>query len=174
MDIQEAFDSTTFAATQDALARRNMGKTMISWIVNTLSCRSVHWTYQGNSAEAKVVKGCPQGEVLFPLLGCMVVDSLLQQLNAEGYLKQGYAVDPAMMVTRKHLSTAGELTRRGLRKIDTWCKTEGLTEPWENRSCTFYKKEENQWSRKTWISRSEIDPDKGSWILWRHPWWQTM
>ncbi len=50
-----------------------------------LKCRNVHLTYQGESVEARVVKGCPQGGVLSLLLWCMVVDSLLLKLNALGY-----------------------------------------------------------------------------------------
>ncbi len=67
VDIEGEFDSTTFAVIQDALERHNVGKTMIKLIVNMLSRRSVHLTYQSCSADAKVVKGCPQRGELPPL-----------------------------------------------------------------------------------------------------------
>ncbi len=63
IDIQGAFDSTTFAAIQEALESRDVGRTAIRWIVNMLKCRNIHLTYQGESVEARVVKGCPQGGV---------------------------------------------------------------------------------------------------------------
>ncbi len=56
-----------------------------------LRCKNVHLIYQDSSAEVKIIKGYFQGGVLLPLLQCMVVDSLLPQLNAEGYLTQGFA-----------------------------------------------------------------------------------
>ncbi len=78
MDIQEAFDPTTFAAIHDTLKRCDVCKTMIRWLVNMLSCRSIHLTYHGSSAETKA-------GVLSPLLWCIMVDSWPQQLNVEEY-----------------------------------------------------------------------------------------
>ncbi len=63
-----------------------------------LKCRNVHLTYQDESVEARVVKGCPQGGVLSPLLWCMVVDSLLLKLNTLGYTAQAYADDLAIVI----------------------------------------------------------------------------
>ncbi len=62
MDTQKAFYSITFAAMQEALESRDVGRTVIRWIVNILKCRNIHLTYQGESAEARAVKGCPQEE----------------------------------------------------------------------------------------------------------------
>ncbi len=56
----------------------------------------------------------------------MVVGSLLQKLNAEGYPTQGYA-DLAMMAVGKYLNIVAELIQRDLRKIDTWCKSNKLS-----------------------------------------------
>ncbi len=50
IDTQGAFYSRKFAE------RHNVGKTMIRWNVNMLSCNSVHLTYRVNSAEAKLLK----------------------------------------------------------------------------------------------------------------------
>ncbi len=80
--IHGAFDSTTFAAIQEALENRDVGRTVIKWTVNMLKCRNIHLTNQGENIEARVVKGCPQGGLLSPLLRCMVVDSLLLKPNA--------------------------------------------------------------------------------------------
>ncbi len=55
----------------------------------------------------------------------MVVDSLLQRLNAKRYPPQGYAYNLAMVVVSKHLNTAGELMQRYHRKKDNWCKSKG-------------------------------------------------
>ncbi len=95
----------------------------------------------------------------------MVVDSLLQQLNAEGYLTKGYADDLAMGVTGKHLNTTAELTHGGHRKIDTSCKTKGLSVVNSEKTevVLFTRK------KKTRISRSEADCNKVDLISWSHP-----
>ncbi len=72
MDIQGAFNSTTFAVIQEALESHDVGRTVIRWTVNMLKLRNIHLTYQGESAEARDVKGRPKGGVLPPLLWCMV------------------------------------------------------------------------------------------------------
>ncbi len=47
MDIQGAFDSTTFAAIQEALESRDVGRTAIRWIVNMSN--SQNWCRYGGS-----------------------------------------------------------------------------------------------------------------------------
>ncbi len=82
--VQGAFDSTTFAAIQETLESRDIGRTVIRWTVNMLKCRNIHLTYQSESVEMRVVKGCPQEGVFSPLLWCMVVHSQFLKLNAVG------------------------------------------------------------------------------------------
>ncbi len=127
MDIQRAFDSTTFAAIQEALENHDVGRTAIRWILNMLKCRNIHLTYQGESVEARVVEGCPQGGVLSPLLWCMVVDSLLLKLNALSYTAQAYADNLAIVIQGKHLNTVTDLMQGSLRIVDSWYKTKGLS-----------------------------------------------
>ncbi len=127
MDKQGAFDSTTFAAIQEAPESRNVGRTVIRWIVNMLKCRNIHFTYQGESVESSVVKGCPQEGVLSSLLWCIVVDSLLLKLNASGYAAQTYADDLMIVIQGKHLNTVADLMQGNLRVVDSWCKTKGLS-----------------------------------------------
>ncbi len=126
MDIQRAFDSTTFTAIQEALESRDVGRIASRWTVNMLKCWNIHLIYQGESIEARVVKGCPQGAVLPPLLRCMVVDSLLLKLNALGYTAQAYADELAIVTQGKNLNTIADLTQGSFRVVDSWCKTKGL------------------------------------------------
>ncbi len=103
------FDTATFTAIQEALEKHNVVEAMIKWIVNTLSCMSVHLIYQDSNVEPKSAKGCPQRGVLFSFLWYVVVDSLLQQLNAKGYPIQGYA-DDLTMGMGKHQNNVAEPT----------------------------------------------------------------
>ncbi len=122
MDIQGTFDSTTFAAIQEALESHGVGKT-----VKMLKCRNIQLTYQGESVEARVVKGCPQGGVLSPPLWCMDIDSLLLKQNALRYTAQAYADDLVIVIHGKHLNTVADLMQRSLRVVNSWCKTKGLS-----------------------------------------------
>ncbi len=79
MNIQGAFDSTTFAAIQEALESYEIGRTKTGRIVNMLKCKNMHISYYGKSVDVKV--GRPTYKAVSPLLWYMRVDSLLQKLN---------------------------------------------------------------------------------------------
>ncbi len=48
-----------FAAIQEALESRDVGRTAIRWTANMLKCRNIQLTYQGESVEARVGEGLP-------------------------------------------------------------------------------------------------------------------
>ncbi len=73
------------------------------------------------------MKGCPQGEVLSPLLWCLVIDSRLLKLNVLGYTVQAYADDLATVIQGKHLNTVAKVMQGSLRVVDSRCKTKGLS-----------------------------------------------
>jgi retron-type reverse transcriptase len=52
-----------------------------------LESRPVHTSLMGSSLTAKVIKGCPQGGVLSPLLWNLVVDRLLTVTDDRDYAK---------------------------------------------------------------------------------------
>jgi len=54
-----------------------------------------------------VSRDCPQGEVLSPLLWCLVVDELLSRLNGGGVCTQVYADDM--------FSSGGKIPKYGIR-----------------------------------------------------------
>ncbi len=149
MVIQRIFDSTTFAAIQEALKSLDVGRT---------KCRNIALTYQDESLEARVVKGCPYGGVSSPLLWCMVVDSLLLKLNVLGYTTQAYVDNLAIVIQSKHLNTVADLMQGKLRVVDSWCETKGLyVNPEKTEVLLFTRK------RKTEaVVRLEYEePDKG-------------
>ncbi len=74
------------------------------------------------SVEARVVKGCPQGGVLSPLLLCMIVDNMLLKLNAMGHTAQAHADDLAIVIRGEYLGTVTDMMQGSLRVVDGWCK----------------------------------------------------
>ena len=68
LDIEGAFDNTSFNATITAAGRRGLEETCCRWVRSMLGNRLLHTSLMGSSLTTKVVGGCPQGGVLSPLL----------------------------------------------------------------------------------------------------------
>ena len=74
-----------------------------------------------------VTRGCPQGEVLFSLLWCLVMDELMFTLNEDGTYAQGYADDLVIVISGKFPNTIRELMQRALLRVERWCHKNGLS-----------------------------------------------
>jgi retron-type reverse transcriptase len=81
LDIEGAFDNTSFKRIITAARERGLEETCCRWIEFMLKGRLVHTVIMGSSITAKVMRGCPQGGVLSPLLWNLVVDRLLTGTN---------------------------------------------------------------------------------------------
>ena len=64
----------------------------------------------GHELWTTTTRRCPQGGVLSPILWCLVVDSLITELNKSPYFIVGYADDLVIMTSGLFLSTTFELT----------------------------------------------------------------
>jgi retron-type reverse transcriptase len=86
-------------------------------------------------------RGCPQGEVLSPLLWCLVVNDLSEELRRQGFHVYGYADYIAIVVGGCFLSTLRDLMEYALKIINRWCKTKGLVvNPQKTNIMIFTKK----------------------------------
>jgi hypothetical protein len=68
LDIEGAFDNTSFKTIIMATTECGLKETCCRWIEFMLEGRLVHTSLMGSSITAKVTTGCPQGGVLSPLL----------------------------------------------------------------------------------------------------------
>jgi hypothetical protein len=75
-------------------------------------------TLGGVSRSIAVDRGCPQGDVLSPLLWCLVVDELITGLNDEGIYAQGYADDICLLAVGKFLNTVSRLMQWALHFVE--------------------------------------------------------
>jgi ribonuclease HI len=154
MDIQGAFDNTKFDVICNALVEKGVDLKTGSWIKTMLENRKVHSSLGTATLIFKVLCGCPQGGVLSPLLWCMVVDSLLRQLNMSGIYAQGYADDAT--VVRRTYKTDKKLNpkdpilvlienmQQTLRIVENWCNNVGLAvNPSKTTLILFTKKQIN-------------------------------
>lgn len=126
LDIQGAFDNTTYTAIDAALRGRNVDETTTNWIREMLTCREITASLGDTSITITAAKGCPQGGVLSPLLWSLVVDSLLKKLTLLGYDVIGYADDVALIVRGKFDETLSSRLQSALNYIMQWCEQEGL------------------------------------------------
>jgi hypothetical protein len=87
------------------------------------------------------IRSCPQGGVLSPLLWCLVVNNLLEDLQREGFHVYGYADDTAVVAGGCFLTTLRDLMEHALKMTYRWCKTEGLVvNPQKTNIMIFTKK----------------------------------
>jgi hypothetical protein len=91
-----------------------------------LEGRLVHTSLMGSSITAKVMRGCPQGGVLSPLLWNLVVDRLLTATNNLGFSTFGYADDIVIIVQGKFPHTVREIMQNALNMVAKWAAKEGL------------------------------------------------
>jgi hypothetical protein len=68
LDVEGAFDNTSFEAMSKACADHEVHFTISRWIAAMLSSRMVWAEIRGVSSTMMVRRGCPQGGLLSPLL----------------------------------------------------------------------------------------------------------
>ena len=124
LDIEGAFDNTSFNAIITAARQRGLGETSCRWVRSMPESRLVHTSLMGSSSTARF-RGCPQGEVLSPLLWNLVVDRLLAITNDLGFSTFGYA-DDIITVQGKFAHTVREIMQEALNVVVKWAVKEGL------------------------------------------------
>jgi ribonuclease HI len=127
IDIEGAFDKTTFPKIADSLASRNVPGVISGWIHNMLSKRAIKITVDDITLRGLVVRGCPQGGVLSPLLWNMVLDSLLNRLNNDNFYTIAYADDLVILQTGRFENILCERMQVALKSIEQWCEDHSLS-----------------------------------------------
>ena len=127
IDIEGAFDNTTYEVIKRALELRGLNPQVIEWIDSMLRGREITAKLGETTATIEASRGCPQGGVLSPLLWSVVVDDLLTSLSSNGYDVQGYADDLVIVVRGKHDEVISNLMQNALTRIWDWCVSSGLS-----------------------------------------------
>jgi hypothetical protein len=109
LDIEGAYNYTSFDSVCTALCGRGVDSTIVRWTRATLEGRLTMATLNDVYVRAAVARGCPQGGVLSLLLWCLLVDDLIARLNTGGVYCQGYADDICLLAGGKFPNTASEL-----------------------------------------------------------------
>lgn len=128
LDIEGAFDNTSFNIIQEASRKKGVPEWMIAWIKAMLTGRKL----KHRESTAEVVyspdRGCPQGGCLSPLMWTLVIDFLLMELRKQGKV-YGYADDLAIVVSgrAKFASSLADKLNQQLRVVENWCRHTGLS-----------------------------------------------
>jgi hypothetical protein len=112
LDIEGAFDKTSFNAITTAARECGLEETCCRWVKSMLESRLVHSSLMGSNLTAQIVGGCSQGGGLFPLSWNFVVDRLLIVSNDLGFNTFGYANDTVIIVQGKFAHCQGTQARR--------------------------------------------------------------
>jgi hypothetical protein len=127
LDIEGAFDNTSFSAIITAARERGLEETCCRWVRSMLESRLVHTSIMGSTLTANIVGGCPQGGVLSPLLWNLVVDRLLSITNDLGFRTFGYADDIVIIVQGTFANNVREIMQEALNVVAKWAAKEGLS-----------------------------------------------
>ena len=114
LDIEGAFDNTSFNTIIAATRKRGLEETCCRWIGSMLECRLVNTSLMCSSLTAKVARGCTQGGVLSPLLWNLVADRLLIATNDLGFSTFSYADDIVITVQGKFAHTVREIMQKAM------------------------------------------------------------
>jgi len=127
LDIEGAFDNTSYDSMCSALTRHGVDQTNIRWIRATLEGRLATAALGDVSRSVAVSRGCPQGGVLSPLLLCHVVHELLITLNEGSVCAQGYPDDICLLAVGKFHNMVSGLIQWALHTVEVWCSGLGLS-----------------------------------------------
>ena len=127
IDIEGAFDNTSYEVIKSALETKGINPLAIEWINSMLRSRLITAKLGETTATIEASRGCPQGGVLSPLLWSIVVDDLLTSLSNNGFDSQGYADDLVIIIKGKHEEVISNLMQNALNLIWDWCTDSGLS-----------------------------------------------
>ena len=125
LHVEGAFYNVPIATILRVLKRRNIDDTTIYWIECFTSWRYISISLSGDDLTLHVNAGWPQENVLTPIQWRLVVDSLLENLNFLNFCI-GYAND-VVVVRNKFINTISSIMTEGLKCVERWCNTEGLS-----------------------------------------------
>lgn len=128
LDIEGAFDNTSFDIIQKAARDKGVKEWMIAWMRKMLTSRRLKQRESTNGTVYSPGRGCPKGGCLSPLMWTLVIDFLLMELKKNGKVF-GYADDLAIVVSgrEKFASSIGDKMNQLLKTVEKWCESTGLS-----------------------------------------------
>ena len=127
LDVEGAFDNIKFSSIHNAMIKAKIPPMIALWIKEMLIGRTIILTLHGISITKKILKGCPQGGILSPLLWNLTLNTLLSMDQLDSDFLQAFADDLAVLVPGFDLSaTMRDIAIRYLKIISKWCTDNGV------------------------------------------------
>jgi hypothetical protein len=80
LDIDGASDSTSINTIKQAMNRHDVPEALVDWTEKMPAERRIMVYHEERVVEGTPDRGCPQGGVLSPLLWCLVINDILEDL----------------------------------------------------------------------------------------------
>jgi len=127
LDIEGAFNNALASSMTRGLRDHGVNSTVIRWISYMLGHRRAETSLCGSTTAKQVMKGCPQGGILSPLLWNLLIDSLLALLEAVPAIRgQAFADDVATISFGPVLETVISRQQEALDRIHQWSRDHDL------------------------------------------------
>ena len=127
LDIEGAFSNALTRSMVRGLQDHGTNPSVVRWVAYMLSHRTAETQLLGENAVKQVVKGCPQGGVLSPLLWNLIMDSLLEVLQGTvAVMGQAFADDVTAVSSGPDPAVVGNRLQRALDALDRWSMRHGL------------------------------------------------
>ncbi|CAK1591431.1 unnamed protein product [Parnassius mnemosyne] len=120
LDIEGAFDNAWWPAIRCRLAETGCPKNLRRLIDSYLHDRSVCVKYSGAEWAKKTTKGCVQGSIGGPIFWNLLLDPLLQELNAKGEYCQAFADDVVLIFSGDKALEVQEQANAALALVQRW------------------------------------------------------
>lgn len=145
LDIEGAFDNTSYEAITRAIRLKGIDETSCRWIDCMLRSRVIYATLLGDTVSAQVARGCPQGGVLSPLLWNLVMDGLIARLDNDRHHVLGYADDLVILAHGKFNGTVRDRMQQALTVVTEWTSNVGLNiSPLKSKIMKFTKRRNSE------------------------------
>ena len=126
LDIQAAFDTIQPKAIKEALINHNIDPQMVEWYYNYLTRRHMITEYNGETFEAQIGLGFPQGGVCSAKFWIIAFNEAIKIINQFGALGIGFADDCCILLHREDINHAMCLVQRIVDQLIRWGATLGL------------------------------------------------
>jgi hypothetical protein len=91
-----------------------------------LGSRHISASLSGETLGVTMARGCPQGDVLSPLLWNLVMNDFWG-LNKNGYYTVGYVDDIGILINGTFHQTVSEVLQTALCTVQQWCERTKLS-----------------------------------------------
>ncbi|XP_020298014.1 uncharacterized protein LOC109862388 [Pseudomyrmex gracilis] len=158
LDIERAFDSTSYDVIKEAMTRYDIPAALADWTQSMLTGKTLTASHEDSTVYGFPAKRCPQRGVLFHMLWCLVMDELLYKLQKKSFLVFSYADDVAIVVRGNFFSTLKETMEKALKITEDWCQLKGLrVNPSKTKAMIFTRKYKSEAIESLRLWHKEIE-----------------